>query len=75
MIYSQILLFTFGIWGAFISYQALRHNRLYWSYPSFSGFKERKEPDGPRLLCVFAGILSGALSLFCIFLAVRGFID
>jgi len=75
MISSVVMLIVLSLWCSFASYQALRHSRLYWSYPTFVGFKDRKEPSELRWLCKVAGIIAGLLSAFFVFLATRGFID
>jgi hypothetical protein len=62
---SRIMLLVLGSLSLFVSYQVLRHGRLYWIYPSISRFKRRKEDPVSKWIAVPLGstVLLSALFL------------
>ena len=70
---SGLILLVFGIFILFISYQALRHRRLFWGAPTFSGFRNRKSDKDSKGLALFFGIAALVSGLWFLFLAYRYF--
>jgi hypothetical protein len=66
---SLFILLLFSFWGFFISYQAFRYRRIYWSWPSISGFKNRKTNVDSKVLSYFTGtmFLIGSIIFFVLF--------
>jgi hypothetical protein len=62
-----------GLYSVFVSYQAIRYRRLYWYYPSISGFKERKKEDRPRVVSRLMGIYGLLIAAILFFFAYKCF--
>ena len=65
-----ILFILFGIAGIFTSHQALFKRRLYWIYPTISGFKNRKKDLDGTGLSWFLGFQALLLSIASLFFCV-----
>ena len=72
MISSLIVLLGLSIFSLFISYQAFRYRRLYWVWPTITGFKRRKKDVDSKLLAYFSGTMILAVGIFFIILFVSG---
>jgi hypothetical protein len=68
---ASIFFMAVGMLDLFIAHQALFKHRLYWLFPSITGFKTRKRDLSSRGESYFFGI--GALlgAILCFFFAFR----
>jgi len=61
-----IFFIALGLFDLFIAHQALFRRRLYWVYPTITGFKRRKREFSSKAESYFFGIgtLFGAVLIF-----------
>ena len=72
---ALLILLLFSCWGFFISYQAFRYRRIYWSWPTISGYKNRKTDVDSKGLSYFTGTMFLIGGIIFLLLFVRGLLS
>ena len=68
---SELILFVFSVYLFFISYQALKHKRLYWFAPTLVGFKNRKDKEELKGYANFIGVISLIFGIIMLMLFLK----
>jgi hypothetical protein len=66
-----IFLLITGLYSVIIAYQAIRYRKLFWFYPSISGFKTRKKDKSPKIFSRMMGIYVLVIALIMFFFAYK----
>jgi hypothetical protein len=53
---GAFLLVLLTAWGAKVTYHCFRYKNAYWVYPTFIGFKNRREPGDSKVTYRLLGV-------------------
>ena len=67
-------LFIFGIYAIYRGIRAIITRNLYWTAPTISGFKNRKQETEPLWVAMLTGISTMIFGIFIIYVSIMVFI-